>query len=142
MSGGLKQTYESDFFEFSFGAAGMRGGSGRNDQYHVDGECDGGARRIGRYDHRHGKLYRRYRERHTIGDRPPLGPSTDPATTTFTITGLTGGNLTGNISVSQSILTGGATSSASVTVTVTNGTGTYAGATGTFKLTGSVTGDH
>jgi len=66
---------------------------------------------------------------------------TDPATTTFTISGLTGGNLTGNIAVSQSILTGGNTSSAAVTVTVTNGTGTYAGATGTFKLTGSVTGD-
>ncbi len=41
----------------------------------------------------------------------------------------------------QSILTGGATSSATVTVTVNNGTGTYAGAAGTFKLTGSVTGD-
>jgi uncharacterized protein (TIGR03437 family) len=66
---------------------------------------------------------------------------TDPATTTFTISGLTGGTLSGNISVPQSLLTGGATSSATVTVAVTNGTGTYAGATGTFKLTGSVTGD-
>ena len=69
---------------------------------------------------------------------PLLALFNDPATTTFTITGLTGGTLNGNISVPQSLLTGGATSSATVTVAFTDGTGTYAGATGTFKLTGSV----
>ena len=54
-----------------------------------------------------------------------------------------GGTLTGKLSVPVSVLTGGATSSASVSVTVTGGTGTYDGATsGTtpFTLTGSVSG--
>ncbi len=66
---------------------------------------------------------------------------TDPAKSTFTISGLPAGNLTGNVDVSQSILTGGATSSASVKVDVITGTGSYVGATGSFTLTGSITGD-
>ena len=33
-----EQTYETDFFEFSFGAAGMRGGTGGKHQYDFDGE--------------------------------------------------------------------------------------------------------
>jgi len=66
----------------------------------------------------------------------------DPAKTTFTITGLPGGTLTGSISVPQSVLTGGATAATSVKMTFTGGTGTYAGATsGEFTLTGSVSGD-
>jgi uncharacterized protein (TIGR03437 family) len=66
---------------------------------------------------------------------------TDPAKATFTISGLPAGNLTGNVAVSQSILTGGDTSSASVKVDITSGTSTYVGATGSFTLTGSITGD-
>ncbi len=62
----------------------------------------------------------------------------------YTITLASGGTLTGKLSVPVSVLTGGATSSASVSFTVTGGTGTYSGATtGTtpVTLTGSVTGD-
>ena len=78
----------------------------------------------------------------TLSIAVPLSAlGTDPAKATFTISGLPGGNLTGNVAVSQSILTGGATSSASVKVDVTSGTSTYVGATGTFTLTGSITGD-
>jgi uncharacterized protein (TIGR03437 family) len=47
--------------------------------------------------------------------------------------------LTGNLSVPQSLILGTATSG-SVTLAVTGGTGTYAGATGTFTLTGSISG--
>ncbi|MCU1237379.1 MAG: hypothetical protein JWP63_5346, partial [Candidatus Solibacter sp.] len=62
----------------------------------------------------------------------------------YTITLASGGTLTGKLSVPVSVLTGGATSSASVTMTVTGGTGTYSGATsGTtpITLTGNVSGD-
>src|SRR5437899_7361163 len=56
----------------------------------------------------------------TISATVPLSALiADPATTTFTITGLTGGNLTGNVSVPQPIQTGDATSSAIESVTVT-----------------------
>jgi uncharacterized protein (TIGR03437 family) len=62
----------------------------------------------------------------------------------YTITLASGGTLTGKLTVPITVLTGGATPSASVSLTVTNGTGTYVGATsGTtpITLTGSVTGD-
>ncbi|MCX6629700.1 MAG: hypothetical protein NTW28_18945 [Candidatus Solibacter sp.] len=62
----------------------------------------------------------------------------------YTITLASGGTLTGKLSVPVDVLTGGATPSASVSMTVTGGTGTYVAATsGTtpITLTGSVTGD-
>jgi fibronectin-binding autotransporter adhesin len=62
----------------------------------------------------------------------------------YNIAVTSGGTLTGKLNVPISVLTGGAQSSASVTITVTGGSGTYAGATsGTtpITLTGSVTGD-
>ncbi|HEY1496660.1 MAG TPA: hypothetical protein VGF49_19030, partial [Candidatus Solibacter sp.] len=51
------------------------------------------------------------------------------AVTDYTITLASGGTLTGKLAVPVSVLTGGATSSASVTMTVTGGTGTYVAAT-------------
>lgn len=62
----------------------------------------------------------------------------------YTITLAAGGTLTGRLSVPVAVLTGGDTASASVSMTVTGGTGTYVAATsGTtpITLTGSVTGD-
>ena len=59
--------------------------------------------------------------------------------TTFTITLASGGTLTGNLSVPLSLISG-TTNSGSVTLAITGGTGTYAGATGTFTLSGSVSG--
>lgn len=63
----------------------------------------------------------------------------DPVKTTFTIILASGGTLTGNLSIPQPLLIGDITTG-SVQVDVTGGTGTYAGATGSFKLTGSVSG--
>ena len=81
----------------------------------------------------------------TVASSVSLGSLTGTtATADYTITLATGGTLTGKLSVPVSVLTGGATSSASVQMTVTGGTGTYAGATsGTtpITLTGSVSGD-
>src|SRR4051812_22815129 len=50
----------------------------------------------------------------------------------FTIT-LSGGNLTGSVTVPTSVLTG----SGNITLSVTGGTGPYAGASGSFLLAGS-----
>lgn len=65
----------------------------------------------------------------------------DPVKTPFTITLASGGTLTGTLSVPQSLLFSGATTgSGTVTLAVTGGSGTYSGATGTFTLSGSVSG--
>jgi fibronectin-binding autotransporter adhesin len=61
---------------------------------------------------------------------------------TITLTG--GGTLTGKLTVPVTLLTAGAVPSATVSITVTGGTGTYAGATSgstAVNLTGSITGD-
>src|SRR5690349_3178856 len=58
----------------------------------------------------------------------------------YTITVTSGGTLTGKLTVPTSVLQGGATSSASVQMTVTGGTGAYSGATSgstPITLTGS-----
>jgi uncharacterized protein (TIGR03437 family) len=76
----------------------------------------------------------------TISASVPIsGISSDPVKTTFTITLAAGGTMTGNLSVPLALVTGTSTSG-TVALAVTNGTGTYAGATGTFNLTGSVSG--
>ena len=65
--------------------------------------------------------------------------SSDPVKTTFTITLASGGTLTGTLTVSQATLSGMA-ATPSATLAVTNGTGTYVGASGSFALTGTVSG--
>ncbi len=65
--------------------------------------------------------------------------SSDPVKTNFTITLASGGTLTGSLSVPQAVLLGTA-ATPSATLAVTNGTGTYSGATGTFALTGTFSG--
>jgi uncharacterized protein (TIGR03437 family) len=65
--------------------------------------------------------------------------TSDPVKTTFTITLDSGGTMTGTVSVPLALVTGTSTSGG-VTLAVTGGTGTYAGASGTFSLSGSVSG--
>ena len=71
---------------------------------------------------------------------PISGISSDPVKTTFTITLAAGGTMTGTLSVPLALVTGSSTSG-TVALAVTNGTGTYAGATGTINLTGSISGN-
>jgi len=81
----------------------------------------------------------------TLSSTVPITAITsDPVTAAYTITLAAGGTLTGTLSVPLSVLTGGATNSAKVALTVTGGTGTYANATSgatPISLTGSVSGN-
>jgi uncharacterized protein (TIGR03437 family) len=79
----------------------------------------------------------------TITSNIPISAiSSNPVVSDYTIAVTSGGTITGKLSTPQNVLTGGATSSASVSMTVTGGTGTYAGANSpAITLTGSVTGD-
>src|SRR5713226_8599121 len=73
-----------------------------------------------------------------VGTLPLTSLAGATATATFTIT-LSGGTLTGTLSVPTALLINGTAGSGSATIT--GGTGTYAGATGSFpSLPGSATG--
>jgi uncharacterized protein (TIGR03437 family) len=65
--------------------------------------------------------------------------TSDPVKANVTITLDSGGTMTGTVSVPLALVTGSSTSG-SVGLAVTGGTGTYAGASGTFSLNGSISG--